>query len=142
MLGFLPLSARSISGLRILENPVIPVTDTHDYPFGALDYLRKRQERQARLRHEQEEKDKANSVRQQIEDVLHPPDIEADEEETVEPAPQEMPQNVVISRDLLAELAKLEGPLLTLHAQEVERQKSVRRAKDEEDMKVILRLLQ
>lgn len=142
MLGFLPLSSRAISGLRILENPAIPVTDTHD---GAYDYLRKRAEKQARLRREQEEKDrKANNIRQQIEDVLYPPDIKPDEETGPirDEKTQEKPQNVVFVRDFLAELANLESQMFALHAQEVQMQKDLRRQKDEEDMKIILRLLQ
>lgn len=137
MLGFLPLSSRTISGFLVFNPAPTPTPDNHD---GAYDYLRKREQRQARLRREQEEKTRAsNTIRQQIEDVLRPKVAE-----TVETPPEVIaspsiaPQNAVISRDLLPELMMLEKQMM---AMQILQAQEYRRWRDEEDMKVLLRLL-
>lgn len=144
MLGFLALSARSISGLLHVNIPAVPGGDTHDYPFGAGDWLKKRHERQAKLRREQEDKNRAaNNIRQQIEDALYPQ--EAEEQvtgENLEKIEEKEQITPVIARDLRAELELVENQLLALQAFQRQEEIAYRRAKDEEDMKVILRLLQ
>lgn len=143
MLGFLALSARSISGLLHVNIPAVPGGDTHDYPFGADDWLKKRHERQAKLRREQEDKNRsANNIRQQIEDALYPPLPETVEEAKLAEIEQKLQEIPIIARDLRAELELMENQLLVLQALQRQEEIAYRRAKDEEDMKVILRLLQ